>query len=133
MVFLEIMIALGFHYATITKVIDGDSLNVHVPRWVNYTPIGDVELRVYGIDTPETNRGRAKCPQEIQKGKKAHAYVQSLLKPGDQIRFTPVSKDKYFRIDAHVTLPDGRDLGQLLLDQGLAVRYFGGTKPNWCA
>ncbi len=43
------------------------------------------------------------------------------------------SRDKYFRIDARV-LADGQDLADLLISQGLAVPYDGGTKTaDWCA
>ena len=41
-------------------------------------------------------------------------------------------RDKYFRILAGIRA-DGRDVGRMLIEAGLAVQYDGGTKTaNWC-
>ena len=43
-----------------------------------------------------------------------------------------MERDKYFRVVAKVNV-DGRDLSQLLLEEGHAVIYDGGTKSkDWC-
>ncbi len=44
-----------------------------------------------------------------------------------------VERGKYFRIVATVEA-DGQDVSDLLIQEGLAVPYEGGTKgKNWCA
>ena len=44
-----------------------------------------------------------------------------------------VKVDKYARrVDAYVVMPDGRDLGQVLIAAGLARPYDQGRRTGWC-
>ena len=58
--------------------------------------------------------------------------MRELLEQAQQIDLVDVERDKYFRVVAKVNV-DGRDLSQLLLEEGHAVIYDGGTKSkDWC-
>ena len=51
--------------------------------------------------------------------------MRELLEQAQQIDLVDVERDKYFRVVAKVNV-DGRDLSQLLLEEGHAVIYDGG-------
>jgi micrococcal nuclease len=67
-----------------------------------------------GIDTPEI---RGKCEKEKYDAK--------------QITLRNMERGKYFRIAADVII-DGESLGDMLVEAGMAVRYDGGKKKDWC-
>ena len=48
------------------------------------------------------------------------------------IGFDAQGYDKYGRILAKMTV-DGMDVADILVREGLAVRYTGGKRINWCA
>lgn len=116
--------------ATIIRVTDGDTLQVHVPAW-KATPFADIGLRIAGIDTPEDRIPPAKCAAEVAKGKVATAFARTVLVPGQKVVFYVIGRDKYFRLDARVSAA-GRDFGTLMLSQGYARPYAGGMKSDWC-
>lgn len=122
----------GYHIGTVRYVTDGDTVNVAVAKsqWI---VAGKLSLRAAGIDTPEKSKINAKCAAEVQKGLAATAYAKTLLPAGTVVRFYPRGKDKYFRIDATIILPDGRDYAAVMLAAGYAKPWLGrGAKPNWC-
>lgn len=120
------------YMATVIKVVDGDTINVHVDAWKG-TPLEKISLRVYGVDTPEKMIRFAKCEKEVRLGLIVSSQVRTWVSPGEKIRFVYRGKDKYFRVDADVFTPDGDDWGKKLISKGFAHPYFGGTKRNWCA
>ncbi len=108
---------------------DGDSITFNIPG----TPAimgKNMVIRLRGIDTPEL--GAKNCLAEEEKARSAQQLVHQLLKDARRIDLHHVERGKYFRILADVEF-DGRDLGTLLLDKGLAVSYSGRKKThNWC-
>ena len=49
-----------------------------------------------------------------------------------RIDLLDAERGKYFRIVARV-VADGKDIGQALIDRGMAVEYDGGKKTkDWC-
>jgi endonuclease YncB( thermonuclease family) len=80
-------------------------------------------IRIDGINAPELS---------TQPGKDARDFVRTLLAPGDAVQVVRNGWDKYGgRIDGSIKLPDGRDLGQVMLDTGHAKPYTGvGPKPT---
>ncbi|MGB9700268.1 MAG: thermonuclease family protein [Thermodesulfobacteriota bacterium] len=109
----------------ILKIIDGDTLLVEYK--------GKKEnVRLIGIDTPESrlNRKALKDAQKghenieniIKAGREATRFVQSLLKPGDEVHleFDAQIRDKYGRLLAYVYLSDGRMLNEEILKAGYA-------------
>ena len=89
----------------------------------------ELGIRVAGVDAPKI---RGRCAQEDQLALQARDRVRELLEQAQQIDLVDVERDKYFRVVAKVNV-DGRDLSQLLLEEGHAVIYDGGTKSkDWC-
>ena len=102
--------------ATVTRIVDADTIVVTADLgWrINYK----TSVRLFGINAPELNTAA---------GQAALHFVQAILQPGDEI--TLVSHkllgqtEKYGRVLASITLPDGRDLSTLLLQSDHAVPY----------
>lgn len=118
---------------TVVRVIDGDTLLVVVPGWPEL--FNPARIRVYGIDTPESRRGRkgARCEIERTLGKHAKAVVARLLPSGAKVALQWMGKhDRYGRPIMRVFLADGRNLGRTLIEQHLAREYQGKAKPDYC-
>lgn len=122
--------------AIVERVLDGDTIRATVAG-------RSVTIRVVGIDTPETHicrpgravdGGCAKCPAEVERGLAARSAAQALLPVGAVIDVAQSrSRDRYRRMLARITLPDGRDYGATMIQRGLAAPYPGrGPKPDWC-
>lgn len=118
-----------FRCVTVIDNHDGDTLKVDIPGAPEI--IGkSVGVRVRGIDTPEMH-GKGKC-ERLMAGL-AKARVKLLLHGAKRIDLERVARDKYFRILADVSV-DGKSLAGILIKEGLAVPYDGGTKAkrSWC-
>jgi len=61
---------------------------------------------------------------------KAKQFAVEQLRNAEQIELINMRRGKYFLILADVYV-DGRDLGKLLIEEGLAKLYDGGTKNKW--
>lgn len=90
---------------------------------------GRQTARVMGLDTPETVRSR--CPEELAAGKRATVRLRALI-AGGQTRIRRNGTDKYGRALIRLWV-DGRDVADTMVNEGLAVRYGGGRRPDWCA
>jgi len=110
----------------INSVYDGDTFKVDLD---DYPPIiGDnVSIRVIGIDAPEI---RSKDLSEKELAYKARDCARQLLLSAKIILLKNLQRDKYFRILADVWCDD-TNLGEYLIEQGLAVAYNGGKRPDW--
>lgn len=117
-----------FDQAVYHTCYDGDTCMMSLPGI--HPLFGDhIPVRLAGIDTPEM---KGQCEREKQLARQARDLVRSALGQAGTIRLRKASRDKYFRIDAHV-MADDRDLSEMLIRQGLAVPYDGGTKnKDWC-
>jgi len=113
----------------IVSVTDGDTIrsSLKLP-----CPLCNVSIRLLNIDTPESTY-LAKCPAEKAKGLEAKAFLKSIADGQPTMVISSFKWDKYGgRINAYVSIA-GQDVGQLLIDRGLAMPYTGtGPKPNWC-
>lgn len=104
-------------WAAIKKIIDGDTVIIS----------GGRKVRFIGINTPELGYdGQASEPFAIQ----ALLELKSLLSHEVEIglAYGKQKKDKYKRLLAHISLPDGRNVASVLLKQGLAVSIV--VPPN---
>ena len=109
------------------KNYDGDTITFNIP---NIQPIigNKISIRVYGVDCPEI---KGHCLQEKILAQKAKKFVQGKCRQGKRIDLTNIRRGKYFRIVANVII-DGEDLSDELLNNLLAIPYFGEKKENWC-
>ncbi|MCL4209991.1 MAG: thermonuclease family protein [Phycisphaeraceae bacterium] len=103
--------------ARVTRVIDGDTLEVDLPDRRTSRP--RTRVRLIGVDCPEMNAG-AGLPEPWAAEATAFsrrlvegAYVTLLIDPARP-------RDPYDRLLAHVELPDGALLNRELLAAGLA-------------
>ncbi|MCK0170006.1 thermonuclease family protein [Aliiroseovarius sp. S1123] len=102
-------------------VYDGDTVELMCPDRKR-------TARLVGFDTPETkNPG---CAAEKALGDRATARLRQIV-GGASISFQHKGHDKYGRELVRM-FANGRDVGQVLIGEGLAVRYYGGSRINWC-
>ena len=126
----------------VQHVADGDTLRVSLAP-SDFRAIEDV--RVYGVNAPESRKPPAKCVKEQKLGLIAKAWAKQRLPEGATVTVriharlaVPTSirdatTDKYGRLVSDIVLPDGSDYGQALLKAGNASTYYGtGAKFNWC-
>jgi micrococcal nuclease len=107
--------------ATIVRVIDGDTVVVHLAG-------RDEHVRILGIDTPETHKPDS--PVECF-GPEAAAHLESLLPTGTVVRLVRdvEARDRYDRLLAYVY----RDSDGLFVDVAMVADGYAGTltiKPN---
>jgi endonuclease YncB( thermonuclease family) len=95
--------------ALVREIIDGDTLKCDVDLgfkiWIT------TNVRVHGCNSPE-------LPTRL--GILAKDFTEACVKIGDVVSLDSKRIDKYGRPEAAVTLPDGRDLGALLIGSGHA-------------
>jgi len=102
---------------------DGDTVTFNLPGL--HPIIGEkINIRVNGIDTPEI---RGKCDKETYDAQQARDMVADILKDAERIDLKNMERGKYFRIAADVIV-DGENLGDILVESGMAIRYDGGKK-----
>ena len=125
-----LLLSTGAHAvpASVDYIFDGDTFAGRVAL-VDGTKI-TVRVRLINIDTPEIH---GECDSEIDAAHRAKARLASLLPVDSVVDLVNIKDDKYLgRIDANVILPDGRDVGDILVREGLARRYSGGKRAGWC-
>ncbi len=92
------------YIARVVGIVDGDTIDV-----LSATNT-QVRIRLWGIDSPEPGQdfsGRAK-------------ELTSSLAFNNQVLVKPHNKDRNGRTVAEIVLPNGKDLGQVLVGYGLA-------------
>ncbi len=104
-------------------IYDGDTLKVE----------GVGKVRLIGIDTPERENSdrdnffvKLGIPKKnLRKGAGAalHFNIANVKGKTVKLSFDREEKDRHGRTLAYVTLPDGRLLNRLLIEEGLAVVY----------
>ncbi|CAK8712276.1 Endonuclease YncB, thermonuclease family [Candidatus Electrothrix gigas] len=111
------------------KNYDGDTITVNIKD--QHPLIGEnIPVRVAGIDTPEI---KGKCAQEKELAHEAKEVVYELFQHGRKVKLKNLRRGKYFRIIADVYV-GRKNVANVLVKKGLAVRYDGGTKGyDWCS
>lgn len=114
----------------VTRIIDGDTIVFEAPFLPS--PLKpELSIRVFGVDTPEKS-WRAGCEKEKKLAEKASAFTETQLKESTNHQILLMKWDKYGgRVIGDVLL-DGQSLRKMLIDNKLAVEYFGEAKSNWC-
>lgn len=113
-----------FKYARVISVYDGDTFTIIAKHKGEFTKF---KVRLYGVDAPDLKG------EEKQKAKQF--VIDTILNKVVRIevlnnRIVNGKKitEKYGRILARVFTLEKEDLSQLLLKEGLAKEYYGGTK-----
>lgn len=114
----------------ISRVIDGDTVEIVIPNLPK--ELKKIKLRIYGIDSPESG-SLAKCDQEKKLGIKAKQYTKEIINNAADIGFTIKGWDKYGGRIIGDLIINGRNFGDLILQEQLARPYYGGKKQSWCA
>lgn len=101
-------------------VVDGDTFH-----------LDGMKVRIADIDTPELSPPR--CEYERQLGEKAKARLRELLNASPfTLRLDGRDEDKYGRKLRTVHRADGKSIGAVLVDEGLA-RIWDGSRHPWCS
>lgn len=108
---------------TIDRVIDGDSVHV------SCTNGASGNLRLMEFDTPETFRSG--CSAELALGTQAKNRLQAEIANAQSIHTETHGPDRYGRLLTQLYL-DGRNVADIMVSAGLAVRYSGKKRINWC-
>lgn len=103
-----------------TCVVDGDTIR-----------LDGTKIRIADIDTPELSPPR--CDYERELGERAKSRMRDLLNAGPfTLRRADRDEDKYGRKLRTVHGADGRSIGAVLVDEGLA-RFWDGSRHPWCS
>lgn len=94
----------------VTCLVDGDT------GWEN-----GVKWRLEGVDTPEY-APHAQCPEEPQQAAQASMRMLELMRGGYAIEWLG-QKGRAGRDLVRIRLVDGRDAGQVLIEEGFAVAW----------
>lgn len=105
---------------------DGDTCTIDVPAWPIFFKRMPVRLR--GLDAPEIG---ARCEAERVMALRARARLRTLVAGAKRLDLVAVERDKYFRLLATMRA-DGVDIAAVLIGEGLARHYSGGTRTSWC-
>lgn len=115
------------YFADVAYISDGDGL------------VADVDLGFHVWHNAQRFRLAGVSCRELRQpgGREAKAYVEQLLPAGTRVRIRssklghdPAEVMSFDRYVAHVALPDGRDLADVLVAAGYACRWDGRTKPT---
>ena len=111
---------------TVKRIVDGDTLHVR-------SADGKTEetIRILGIDCPESRKNTkcqadADCDAQVVRGKRATKRAKALLQKQTVVLTTwraAFEKDRHQRTLAYVHLPDGTDVGETLVKEGLCADY----------
>ena len=113
--------------AIVTRVIDGDTIEVRAQIWLEQEIL--VKVRLAGVDAPELN---ATCEESRRTAQLARDLVVQEVE-GARVVLVRIRGDKYFgRVIGHVMTPKGEDLSSLLLAAGLATPYSGSRRGAMC-
>ena len=122
--------------ASVIKVIDGDTVDVDIDLGFGVM-LKDERVRIMGIDTPES---RTRDKVEDLFGEAAKERVKQLLSNKVKLK-TQIAKNgedmkgKFGRILGdfevyHSPTDSWRALTEILIEEGHAVRYMGGSKEE---
>ena len=114
--------------AVVDYIFDGDTFSAQV--FLEPTVKITVRVRLINIDTPEI---KGACRREKDLAQRAKSRLMELIPRGTVVELGNIKDDKYLgRINANVFLPDGRDVGLILIDGGYGRPYGGGKRKSWC-
>jgi len=115
------------YQAVIKRVVDGDTVDIDIDLGFGVM-LKDERVRIMGIDTPES---RTRDLTEKKFGLAAKERLKQLLGKKSILKCKEYdSKGKFGRILGDFTTNDGRMVTDVLVEEGHAVAYFGGSKEE---
>jgi len=111
----------------VDRVVDGDTIDVVLD--LGFDILFKSRVRLYGIDTPES---RTRDLDEKARGKMAGAYLKEAVDNGTKVVIETKLKDsrgKYGRVLGNVVV-DGVNINEAMIENSLAVAYFGQSKDD---
>lgn len=115
------------YQAVIKRVVDGDTVDIDIDLGFGVI-LKDERVRIMGIDTPES---RTRDLTEKKFGLASKERLKSLLGKKSILKCKEYdSKGKFGRILGDFTTNDGRMVTDILVEEGHAVAYFGGSKEE---
>jgi endonuclease YncB( thermonuclease family) len=122
-----LLVALGSPGAALEYVahaIDGDTIVM----------LDGEVVKLENVDAPEL---RCQCVSECRRARAAFSLTRDATASGVELnrrttRDDRPPPDRNRRTIARVSLPDGRDLGELLISRGLGRPYAGERRQSWC-
>ncbi len=120
--------------ASVTRVIDGDTVEVRARIWLGQDLL--VKVRLAYIDAPEI---RGRCPAEKHLAQQSKLALAALLQDR-KVMLHDIHYGKYAgRVIARLTLPTDainaradQDIGELMQFQGFAKLRSKASKSSWC-
>tara|TARA_R110002012_G_scaffold244431_1_gene419149 strand:- start:3051 stop:3467 length:417 start_codon:yes stop_codon:yes gene_type:complete len=112
---------------SVKRVVDGDTVDVVLD--LGFDILYKSRVRLYGIDTPES---RTRDLDEKARGKMASAFLKEAIDNGTKVVIQTKLKDskgKFGRILGDVVVDDV-NINQSMVDNHLAVKYFGQSKDD---
>jgi micrococcal nuclease len=110
--------------ATLERIVDGDTFDCCLDLGFD-VKLHKQRVRLSGIDTPES---RTRDLAEKKLGLAAKERLKELCT--GKFKIKSLGKGKYGRILGIPYNEDGKDICQMLIDEGHAVEYHGGTKTK---
>ena len=102
---------------------DGDTCYIYIDNRKE-------KIRLLELDTPEISK--PKCEKEYLRGIEARDFINQLIEDANSIIIeTDYSKDYFGRTLAYLIV-DGVDVSNLIIEQGMGVKYQKGEKNDWC-
>jgi micrococcal nuclease len=115
------------YQAVIKRVVDGDTVDIDIDLGFGVI-LKDERVRIMGIDTPES---RTRDLTEKKFGLASKERLKQLLGKKSILKCKEYdSKGKFGRILGDFTTNDGRMVTDVLVEEGHAVAYFGGSKEE---
>ena len=110
--------------ATLERIVDGDTFDCCLDLGFD-VKLHKQRVRLHGIDTPES---RTRDLAEKKLGLDAKERLKELCT--GKFKIKSLGKGKYGRILGIPYTEDGKDICQMLVKEGHAVEYHGGTKTK---
>jgi micrococcal nuclease len=115
---------------TVIKIVDGDTVDVDIDLGFGIC-LKDERVRIMGIDTPES---RTRDKVEDLFGEAAKSRLKELMAEGGKLITTEDRKGedmkgKFGRILGDFEI-DGKRVTDIMIEEGHAVAYFGGSKEE---
>jgi len=110
----------------VIKVVDGDTVDVNID--VGFSIFHKARVRMYGMDTPES---RTRDLDEKARGLISKQFIVDKVANAKEIiiKTQKDGKGKFGRVLGKIFI-DGENINQSMIDQSLAVEYYGQSKED---